>query len=190
MIEQKKTLEEQRLDSWLDSAPRLAPSRDFTAQVMHRIEHRRAAPSWRKRLLDYLFAPHTMRWNFAGMAAAFSMVIAVVLGLQMLPQVEPTAPVAANAAAPVAANTVSVRFELYAPQAQQVALAGNFNNWLPRIPLRQRTDGRWIAEVQLPPGSYEYAFVLNGQDWVADPRAVVYRDDGFGTKNAVRIVTL
>lgn len=170
--------DEQRLDEWLSSAPRVATSREFTAQVMSRIEHRQ--PTWRERVREFLLAPHALRWNMAGAAAVFSLVVAVTLGFQVLPSRDP---------AP-GAELATVSFEIRAPQAEQVALAGNFSDWQPRIPLRKSDNGRWIAEVELPPGSYEYAFVLDGDRWVADPRAASSRDDGFGNRNSVRTVSL
>jgi hypothetical protein len=38
--------------------------------------------------------------------------------------------------------------------------------------------------VALPPGSWSYSFVVDGQ-WVEDPDAESTREDGFGGKNAL-----
>jgi len=43
--------------------------------------------------------------------------------------------------------------------------------------------------VPLPPGNYEYVFVVDGERWVADPRAARYRPDGFGNNNAMLTVS-
>jgi hypothetical protein len=39
--------------------------------------------------------------------------------------------------------------------------------------------------VDLPPGQYEYQFVVDGSHFVPDPRATEQRDDGLGGSNAV-----
>jgi Glycogen recognition site of AMP-activated protein kinase len=89
-----------------------------------------------------------------------------------------------------APNVVYVRFVLYAPGARQVAVAGTFNQWdqqaTPLVPAG--TDGVWTATVALPVGQHQYAFVVDGRRWVADPAAPAV-DDGFGRRNSVVAVT-
>ncbi len=88
--------------------------------------------------------------------------------------------------APPPATTVTVRFVLFAPEAQQVALAGTFNQWDPAAtPLvRTGTPGVWAATLTLPAGQHQYAFVVDGARWVPDPGAPAV-DDGFGRRNSV-----
>jgi 1,4-alpha-glucan branching enzyme len=85
-----------------------------------------------------------------------------------------------------AASPVTVRFVLFAPDAQQVSLAGTFNQWDPAAtPLvRTGTPGVWSATLILPAGQHQYAFVVDGARWVADPGAPAV-DDGFGRRNSV-----
>ncbi|HHF52739.1 MAG TPA: hypothetical protein ENL43_00035, partial [candidate division WOR-3 bacterium] len=62
-----------------------------------------------------------------------------------------------------------VKFEYYNPDAKQVYLAGEFNEWsTTSLPMRKEKDGTWWIVIKLPPGKYEYKFVVDGQ-WVADP---------------------
>ena len=70
-----------------------------------------------------------------------------------------------------------------------VAVAGSFNDWNPTsVPMVW--DGKvWSAVLALPPGSYEYMFVEDGERWVTDPLAPRTRNDGFGGVNAVLDVT-
>ena len=35
------------------------------------------------------------------------------------------------------------------------------------------------------PGIHEYMFVVDGAEWITPPGAEGYRDDGFGSRNAV-----
>jgi len=87
---------------------------------------------------------------------------------------------------PTPATPVTVRFVLFAPDAEQVALAGTFNQWdTAATPLvRSGTPGVWTATLTLPAGQHQYAFVVDGARWVADPGAPAV-DDGFGRQNSV-----
>jgi hypothetical protein len=63
-----------------------------------------------------------------------------------------------------------IEFTYYDPYAFSVSLAGNFNNWSTMDnPLTKDEDGTWRVVVDLPAGTYEYKFVVNGGEWVADP---------------------
>jgi 1,4-alpha-glucan branching enzyme len=79
-----------------------------------------------------------------------------------------------------------VHFALYAPSAKSVSVAGSFNRWDPRAnPLTGPDEnGVWITVVSLPPGRYEYLFLMNGEEWLPDPSAPPV-DDGMGGKNSV-----
>jgi hypothetical protein len=48
--------------------------------------------------------------------------------------------------------------------------------------------GKWAKELALPPGRYEYRFVIDGQ-WVDDPAANETVPNPFGGSNAVLVVT-
>lgn len=87
--------------------------------------------------------------------------------------------------AETAATVSEVAFHLDAPNAAQVFVAGCFNDWNPSItPLRQNSGGSWSARVSLPPGVYQYRFIVDGE-WHDDPTAPNYAENPFGTKNAV-----
>ena len=80
-------------------------------------------------------------------------------------------------------------FSLYAPEAGCVSLAGDFNSWnLDVHPLEKASDGLWERVVCLPPGRYEYKFVVDGQ-WHNDPRCTVYTPNPFGGENCVVILS-
>ena len=70
--------------------------------------------------------------------------------------------------------------------ARTVHVAGDFNGWNPaRTSLEQISNGAWAVTIPLKPGRYEYMFVVDGQQWIADPFAAEQHDDGFGSRNAV-----
>lgn len=61
-----------------------------------------------------------------------------------------------------------VMFAYAAPDAQHVALAGDFNSWDPQAqPMQRGADGTWSVSVSLRPGTYHYKFVVDG-DWRED----------------------
>lgn len=73
-------------------------------------------------------------------------------------------------------------FGCHAAEASSVFLAGTFNDWNPQTDLMQRTpDGDWGIDLDLPPGRYEYKFVVDGQ-WCCEPG----RDDATGCPHCVR----
>jgi len=81
----------------------------------------------------------------------------------------------------------------YTPQGRNVtsvSLRGTFNDW-GEWPM-EKEKGVWTISVCLEPGRYEYKFFVDGE-WIkdmsaVDPTADSYVDDGFGGKNAVKIV--
>lgn len=78
-----------------------------------------------------------------------------------------------------------VRFEFTHPTARTVALAGTFNKWRPDVtPMMHWGDGRWMAELFLAPGAYEYCLVVDGE-WMADPLAKETVPNPFGGRNSI-----
>jgi chromosome partitioning protein len=63
-----------------------------------------------------------------------------------------------------------VLFSCFAPDARAVRLAGDFNRWNPENePLFDLSGcGLWQKTVPLPPGRYQYKYVVDG-NWVLDP---------------------
>jgi hypothetical protein len=83
----------------------------------------------------------------------------------------------------------AVKFVLIAPQAQRVAVAGDFNGWDPTAtPTTRDAQGRWSVFVPLQPGLHVYSFVVDGDQFVADPTAPVAPDDGYGHESSVVVV--
>lgn len=92
-----------------------------------------------------------------------------------------------TAQAAVARDTVQlVRFVFVDSGASSVELVGDFNEWTKGATALQPSGapGVWAVSVALTPGRHEYAFIINGSRWVADPLAVKSSDD-FGTESSV-----
>jgi hypothetical protein len=49
-------------------------------------------------------------------------------------------------------------------------------------------DGEWTLFYDLPPGVYEYKFVVDGTHWIADPENPNKISDGFDGENSVLTV--
>ncbi|MBA4418197.1 MAG: glycoside hydrolase [Syntrophus sp. (in: bacteria)] len=82
-----------------------------------------------------------------------------------------------------------VTFKILAPLAQQVFLAGSFNNWDPsRHSLKRSKIGVWQKALYLAPGTHEYKFVVDGI-WVEDDTCERKFLNPFGQYNsAVHII--
>ena len=81
-----------------------------------------------------------------------------------------------------------VKFEFAAPEAQQVFLAGNFNDWdTGTNPMKMDKKGVWKATLPLAPGRYEYRFLADGQ-WVNDPSCSCCVPNQFGSMNCIKTV--
>lgn len=80
-----------------------------------------------------------------------------------------------------------VRLALSAPGAQSVGVVGDFNGWESdrAVPMARLADGRFMTTLELAPGRYAYAFVVDGVRVQSDPHALVWEDDGFGGRNSV-----
>lgn len=167
----------------------------FAEQVMAQVRVERpgrvAAPPavrWWRRPRTFTIAP------LPAFALAASFAVAVSLGTLALART--MADTGADVAGRPATSTVAdenrpvtgrraVSFVLVAPDARSVAVVGDFNGWSrDATPLRPHGHGVWAATVPLPPGRYQYAFIVNGRRWVADPYAPRVRDD-FGTESSV-----
>lgn len=93
-----------------------------------------------------------------------------------------------------------VLFRFYAPSAQVVQLAGDWpeNNWLAG---QAQTgsflvgemedpdgDGIWERVEPLPPGRYQYKFVIDRVQWKEDPNNPQKTGDGYGGNNSLLTV--
>jgi hypothetical protein len=168
--------------------PRPAVPADFVPRVLERTVPARPAPSsvWR-RLAEALLTPRTLRWNLAGAVAAIGLVVLTAGAIAtVLASRRAMGPTGIASAADGSGPIVLVRLIVLQPDANTVEVAGDFNGWDPgRTPLEPAPGGAWTVTLPLEPGRYEYMFVVNGKEWIADPLAAEQNDDGFGSRNAV-----
>lgn len=71
-------------------------------------------------------------------------------------------------------------------------LVGDFNNWSKaENPLRKQSGNSYVAELNLPPGAYEYKILLiqgASEEWLSFSSDTYTVDDGFGSENAMILV--
>jgi 1,4-alpha-glucan branching enzyme len=84
--------------------------------------------------------------------------------------------------------TNKVQLEILAPEACEIYLAGDFNNWdTSTNPMKKDKKGLWKTVLSLKPGRYEYRFLVDG-NWENDPSCCDCIPNEFGSQNCVRIV--
>ncbi len=175
--EQARLAEAERLFAAVVGAVDERPIPDLAPAVMARIaNNKQAAPSSRASWLGWLWQPRplALQWRPAYGLAAALVVIAAALTLR---GGDPAQLPTANG------NQILARFQLNAPDAHQVSLAGEFTEWKPNVQLTRNDAGVWTVVVPLDPGVHQYAFVVDGDRWMPDPTTPSY-DDGFGGLNS------
>ena len=71
--------------------------------------------------------------------------------------------------------------------AKKIALAGNFNDWVPNELSDRRTANGWQLPYVLGPGNYQYKFIVDGQ-WITDPANTGVIDDKKGNENSFLVI--
>jgi hypothetical protein len=185
-----------------------SPSAGFDARVMAAVREAHAAPS-AATVLQFRRPPAARRRSrtialplvaWGALAAGFAAIVSLgtlaaarttgAAGTTATPNATVQTASATGASGVVAAlpahDTVYVvRFVLADANARTVTLVGDFNAWAKRAtPLRPAKPGVWSTQVALPAGRHEYAFLVDGKRWVADPAAERLADD-FDTPSSV-----
>jgi len=79
----------------------------------------------------------------------------------------------------------TVEFNYSVPEAKEVYLAGEFNNWDTRsLPMKKDKKGVWKIKIKLTPGRYEYKFFADNV-WVGSLPGVEKSSNPFGSQNFV-----
>jgi len=167
--------------------PEVSTPSNFTENLMAKIsrEEIQIQSSW----LDY-FKKHVtisqLSFRFAGAAAVTAIFVFLAFTFLFNFSGLPGKPSQKEAVA----QQVEVTFTISGINANQIAVAGDFNSWNTGANQLEDPDGDgiWTGKMQLEPGRYEYMLVVDDGKWVTDPNAKVYADDGFGSKNAVLFI--
>jgi hypothetical protein len=163
------------------------PAPDLIDGVMRRVHQldpaqRPHRPSAIVRLMSSLWSAREVTFQFRPAYGVVAAAAAVTLAVA-IPATQPDRPTAPIAMRVDNAPKLLVQFRLQATEASNVKLAGSFTEWQPQYELHQTSPGIWTITLPLPLGVHDYAFVVDGQRWVADPYAQAV-DDGFGGTNS------
>lgn len=85
-------------------------------------------------------------------------------------------------------DLVIVHLYLAAPDAEKVAVVGDWNGWDAGSDMLRDDDGDGVWEIRLEVArgqEYRYQFLIDGDTWIADPSAPLKVDDGFGGTNSI-----
>lgn len=181
-IEQDST---DRIIERLRGLPEVSPPAGLRRGIMAQLTPKR--PSLWTRLRRFWFQPHTVSF----VPIKWAPVLAGLLLVAVIPRLATIdrAPERSTPSTPAQQASLTLTFEH--PDARQVALIGTFNQWTPDGQVKTEKQGNlWIFHVNVAPGRYEYAFLVDGREVVADPRAAFHRHNGFGTPNAVVYATV
>ena len=83
---------------------------------------------------------------------------------------------------------IPVVFTYADSQAKTVCLTGSFNQWAPQAHCMKKEKSIWKLSLSLPPGRYQYLFLIDDQVWKLDPGATLMEENGFGSKNSILVV--
>jgi hypothetical protein len=88
--------------------------------------------------------------------------------------------------APGEEKVFKVRFSFREPTARMVAVAGDFNQWVPTALMpSQEEAGVFSIEITIKEGIYSYSYVIDGEHWVEDRSAKQVIGDQLGGKNSI-----
>ena len=183
----------------LNQLPGITAPPSLLANVMAAIVPKIAIAPKKQPLLvqlrNWLEQHPLLGWEVSGMALAASLLFMVLAPSVPVPVPGTSGPfqpaqspyIQAAATHTGAAQVERARFSLYAPEAHTITLIGEFNGWgsTRQLSLSPQGKGIWTVEVPLPPGRYQYAFLIDGKNIATDPRAQQHVSDDFGRKNAV-----
>jgi hypothetical protein len=174
-----------RIIARLRGLPEVSPPAGLRREIMAQLSPKRLGLL--TRLRRFWFQPHTVTFvpiKWAPMLAGL-LLVAVIPRLSIVDRTSEMS----TPSIPTQQASLTLTFEH--PDARKVALIGTFNQWTPDEQVKTEKEGDlWTFHLNVAPGRYEYAFLVDGRDVVADPRAVFHRHNGFGTPNAVVYATV
>jgi 1,4-alpha-glucan branching enzyme len=88
----------------------------------------------------------------------------------------------------VSPKTKKTSFKIKIPDAQSVALAGDFNNWSTQTDMMKKgKDGVWKIDLLLKAGEYQFRYFVDNHYWINDDETPQIAN-AFGTDNSVAAI--
>ncbi|MDI3543463.1 MAG: hypothetical protein PWP57_1068 [Candidatus Atribacteria bacterium] len=161
-------IKEEKLIKCLESLPQIEVDEAFTRGVMQRIEGRKK----RWRYADY------KKWAVASLAAVF-LILVFFSDLPLLPELK--------ISSYLGYRKIDLVFCAPSKSLRTVAVAGEFSDW-DCLQMDKVKEDCWRITLKVKPGKYQYSFLVDGKEWVADPNSLRQIPDGFGRFNSVLVV--
>lgn len=80
-----------------------------------------------------------------------------------------------------------IYFDFYRPDARQVHLAGDFNDWQEgELAMAPSKDGYWTTKMRLPAGEFRFRYLADGE-WFTDYAAFGVEPGPHGLDSVVRV---
>lgn len=86
---------------------------------------------------------------------------------------------------PVASREVPHRFIIYRPNADHADIIGTFTRWQPVAMEKIGPSGYWGLTLNLPEGEYQYSYLVEDGQQIADPTVPERVQDDFGGENSI-----
>ncbi len=113
------------------------------------------------------------------------LIVMTISGCATLGMGEFTPPASEENTRSITNSAGQITFTYEDPDADNVALAGEFNDWDTQANPMKKENGIWKTSLELPPGKYQYKFVVNGDQWKTDPDNPNTIEDGLGGENSL-----
>ena len=82
-------------------------------------------------------------------------------------------------------RTKKTTFQVELPEANAVALVGDFNGWNgDATPMKKNKSGVWKTDLKLEAGSYQFRYLVDSSSWLNDVETAATPND-FGTENSI-----
>jgi hypothetical protein len=180
---QERMLDERNLQitRWIQAMDDLEPPPQLIGSVMQRL--RPKGLPWWLRLYRWAVSPKSITFIPLRWAAVAIILVGIFITTSLLLKQRDFQ----NIQTP---SLFAVTFRLKLPEAHSVSVIGTFNAWRTEgYAMRLNEDQKtWSLEVWLPPGRYEYAYLVDSQKVITDPGALFFQSDGFGNQNSVLIL--
>jgi len=108
------------------------------------------------------------------------------VSVQVPEKQERAVPIQEEVGKPVEPGLKDVTFRFEAPEARDIYVVGDFNDWKMSDEgrLGRRENGRWEKRMEVPQGRYRYKFVVDGE-WTPDAKNPDLEPNVFGTFDSI-----